>query len=319
MRLPPRWQQLSHPHLKAVQGTLLASFVNSLDRRRRVVTEDAINVISVLGEWKPHPEQHNMVAALDRSGHDAVERHRLLRYLRMDLVPVVCASAGKDAIDPLASDFLAIHIAQPCSGQPEPRSREPFGQVDQADTGKELWDTEGVDVGTGWHCPCTSGLAPIVEKIALTLRHQLRPKWASGPHQSPLLSPWAGLANHPVNHDYARFGCHSQVSREDSRRVTISCGDLLTVALDLAGLTREPKEESAATKPAALVKWSRPCLSSALAEAHTLGEIGPRGSIVRSDHWIVVRKAPFLPVLLGRKLVMRPQVPLQRFEFFTVL
>src|SRR5262249_32703146 len=171
MRLPPRWQHLTHPHLKAVPGTLLASFVNSLDRRRRVVTEDAIDVLSILGERKPHPEQHNMVAALDRSGHDALEKHRLLRYLRMDLVPVVCASAGKDTIDPLASDFLAIHIAQPCSGEPELRFCEPFGQVDQADTGKELWNTEGVDVGTGRHWPCASDLAPIVEKIALTLRH----------------------------------------------------------------------------------------------------------------------------------------------------
>src|SRR5581483_2392013 len=52
-------------------------------------------------------------------------------------------------------------------------------------------------------------------------------------------------------------------------------------------------------------------LAPALAEAHALGEVGARRGVVRGDHGIVVRKAPLLAVFFRRKVVMRPQMPLE--------
>jgi hypothetical protein len=40
--------------------------------------------------------------------------------------------------------------------------------------------------------------------------------------------------------------------------------------------------------------------------------------IVGSDHGVIRRKAPLLPVLFGRKVIVAAQVTLQGFEFFAV-
>ena len=56
-----------------------------------------------------------------------------------------------------------------------------------------------------------------------------------------------------------------------------------------------------------------------LPETHLLGEIGPRLGVVRRNHGIVGRKAPFFPVFVRRHIVLGAQVPLQRLELAPVL
>ena len=51
-----------------------------------------------------------------------------------------------------------------------------------------------------------------------------------------------------------------------------------------------------------------------LAKAHLLGQRRARLGVGGSDHGIIRRKTPFLPVLFGGQVVLGPQMPLQRFE-----
>src|SRR5262249_48186150 len=56
-----------------------------------------------------------------------------------------------------------------------------------------------------------------------------------------------------------------------------------------------------------------------LAEAHLLGKLRAGGRIIGRHHGIIRRKTPFVAVLLGRHVVLRAQVPLQRLELLSVL
>src|SRR5690606_4625157 len=55
--------------------------------------------------------------------------------------------------------------------------------------------------------------------------------------------------------------------------------------------------------------------AAALPETHLLCEARARLRVVRRHHRIVARQAPLLAIFLGAQIVMRAQVPLQRFEF----
>src|SRR3978361_1961650 len=55
-----------------------------------------------------------------------------------------------------------------------------------------------------------------------------------------------------------------------------------------------------------------------LTQTHFLCEPGARGGIVRRDHRVFRRQAPFFAVLLRRHIVLRPQMTLQRLEFLAV-
>src|SRR5262249_57685470 len=56
-----------------------------------------------------------------------------------------------------------------------------------------------------------------------------------------------------------------------------------------------------------------------LAEPHLLGEVRTSRRIVRRHHRIVGRQSPFLAVLLRRHVVLRAQMPLERFELLSIL
>src|SRR3712207_3223784 len=60
-------------------------------------------------------------------------------------------------------------------------------------------------------------------------------------------------------------------------------------------------------------------LPALLAEAHLLGEFRARLRVVRGDHRIVDRKAPFLAILLRGHVVLGPEVALERLELLPVL
>ena len=55
-----------------------------------------------------------------------------------------------------------------------------------------------------------------------------------------------------------------------------------------------------------------------LAEAHLLGQLRARGRVAGRDHRIVGAERPFFPILLGRHVVLRAQMPLERLEFLAV-
>src|SRR6185312_11815789 len=59
--------------------------------------------------------------------------------------------------------------------------------------------------------------------------------------------------------------------------------------------------------------------SGLLAQAVVLGESGTRRRVVRRHHRIVGWQAPLLAVFLGRHVVVRAQMPLERLELFAVL
>src|SRR5207237_9710049 len=58
---------------------------------------------------------------------------------------------------------------------------------------------------------------------------------------------------------------------------------------------------------------------AALAEADFFCEVRPRLGVIGRNHGIFVRQIPFLAILLGRKVVMSPQVALDGFEFLSIL
>src|SRR4051812_6409176 len=58
---------------------------------------------------------------------------------------------------------------------------------------------------------------------------------------------------------------------------------------------------------------------SLLPEADLHGEPRARRRIIGRYHGIVARQAPFLAILLGRQIVARAQVALERLEFLAVL
>src|SRR3546814_12637003 len=60
-------------------------------------------------------------------------------------------------------------------------------------------------------------------------------------------------------------------------------------------------------------------LTTALAQAHLLGEVRPRLGVVGGDHRIVLRQAPLRPIFLGAHVVLGAQVPLQRLELAAIL
>src|SRR5664280_1699940 len=55
-----------------------------------------------------------------------------------------------------------------------------------------------------------------------------------------------------------------------------------------------------------------------LAKPHLLGQLRARGRVTGRDHRIVGAERPFFPVLLGRHVVLRAQMPLERLEFLAV-
>src|SRR5688500_16746189 len=56
-----------------------------------------------------------------------------------------------------------------------------------------------------------------------------------------------------------------------------------------------------------------------LAQAHLFGELRACRGVVRGNHRIVDRQAPFLAILLGRHVVLSAQMALERLELLTVL
>src|ERR1700722_9664197 len=56
-----------------------------------------------------------------------------------------------------------------------------------------------------------------------------------------------------------------------------------------------------------------------LPQSHLLGELGAGGRVVRRHHRIVGRQIPLLAVGLGRHVVLRAQVALERLELLAVL
>jgi hypothetical protein len=126
-----------------------------------------------------------MVAAWCRSADHAVERRTLSRDLAVDVPPIIRASAGKDPVDPLAGDLFPVDVAEACARQSELRLGKSLGQVDQADARKKLRNAERIDVRPRWHRAKTRGFPPIIVKLTLTLRHQLRAKSSFGQHRPP--------------------------------------------------------------------------------------------------------------------------------------
>src|SRR5436190_18787578 len=67
----------------------------------------------------------------------------------------------------------------------------------------------------------------------------------------------------------------------------------------------------------------RACLFAAafalLAEPHLLGELRARHGIIGCNHRIVGGKSPFLAILLGRHVVLRAQMALERLELLAIL
>src|SRR5437870_830265 len=59
--------------------------------------------------------------------------------------------------------------------------------------------------------------------------------------------------------------------------------------------------------------------AAALPEADLFGKARSRLGIGGRHHRIVALQIPFLAILLGRKIMMSAQVPLDGFEFFSVL
>ena len=54
-------------------------------------------------------------------------------------------------------------------------------------------------------------------------------------------------------------------------------------------------------------------------QSHPLCELRTGLGIVLSDHWIIMRKAPLLAILLRRQVVVRPQMTFQGFEFLPTI
>lgn len=59
-------------------------------------------------------------------------------------------------------------------------------------------------------------------------------------------------------------------------------------------------------------------LLSQIAEPHALRQSGAGLSVVRSNHRVIVRQAPFLPVFLRAQIEGTAKMTLQRLESFTV-
>src|SRR5437868_8374990 len=76
----------------------------------------------------------------------------------------------------------------------------------------------------------------------------------------------------------------------------------------------KPDADCSALKKPALFP-TRPLL----AEPHFFCELRTRHRIIRRHHWVIRRQAPFVAVLLRSHIVLRAQMPLQRFEAFAVL
>jgi hypothetical protein len=55
------------------------------------------------------------------------------------------------------------------------------------------------------------------------------------------------------------------------------------------------------------------------AQSDGLGKLRTRGGVGRRNHGVIARQSPLLPVVLGRKPVVRLDVPLERFELLPVL
>src|SRR5690242_11362406 len=113
----------------------------------------------------------------------------------MNPAPIIRALAREDIVNPLAGDFLAIDIPQPRAREPERCLIEAVPNVDQSKMREELRHFQRIKIGSCRHAPRAGRAKPIVKEIALSSRHQLRPKGSSGHRHPP---PW-GLwprANH---------------------------------------------------------------------------------------------------------------------------
>ena len=60
-----------------------------------------------------------VIATLGRPPHDTMGRDAVFRHQAVDARPIVGAAAGKYLIDALASDLLAVDVAQSCPSQAE--------------------------------------------------------------------------------------------------------------------------------------------------------------------------------------------------------
>src|SRR5690242_4274114 len=133
---------------------------------------------------------------------------------------------------------------------------------------------------------------------------------------SPALGPVAPRESPRHGSTMCSTPASGKTGKADSLRITMACGNILRRLPDLGEWwVRARRKLPRPQRP-----WE-PCeaLSPPLPKAHALGEVGARCRVVRSDHRIIVRQAPFLAIFLGREIVMRAQVPLQRFELLTVL
>src|SRR4029079_4672761 len=138
-----------------------------------VIAKDAVDLIAVLRQRQPQPEQQHVIAAFGGTANNTAQRQALRDDPAMHALPILGARPGKHALHPLAGDLLAIDVVQPRAGKSEPSAFEPAADIDQADARKELRDGEWVYVGAVGDAAGSRGALPIVVELTLSLRHQL--------------------------------------------------------------------------------------------------------------------------------------------------
>jgi hypothetical protein len=135
----------------------------ALGGTRDIVAKDSIDPAAVIGEGQSQPKQHDMVSALGRAPHDAIERGAHPRHACVDAAPIAGLLAGKHVVHTLTRNLLPVNVVEPRSRQPESGIVHAASEFDQADIGKKLRDLERIDVGSRGHRAPACRPKPIIE------------------------------------------------------------------------------------------------------------------------------------------------------------
>ena len=84
-----------------------------------VVAENAIDLLPVLRERQSQPKQYDMIAALSRAFHHAMERNAPLCHAVMSAAPIGGGVAGKDVGGAKSRDLLSVNLEEPRAREPE--------------------------------------------------------------------------------------------------------------------------------------------------------------------------------------------------------
>src|SRR5262249_28914053 len=86
----------------------------------------------------------------------------------------------------------------------------------------------------------------------------------------------------------------------------------------ISRLTERDRQPSRSCRRIAILPARLSAPPPLLAEAHLFGKARAGRRIIRSHHRIIWRQAPLFSILLRCQVILRPQMTLERLEFFSV-